>query len=142
MILAFENLKGFDEMLVKALEPFIDFKYSRKDRSYYWQRHHFIVEGKDIYKLRLHSASNLKQGLICNNFEDAIDLTMLIEGTNPDSRLNKEYPWLEGYLEDKKDSPFIKSIAIPVSEYIKYYAADFKMLQLLDFEDIFNFKNK
>jgi hypothetical protein len=142
MIYAFENLKEFDEKLVKACEPYIDFSYSFTDRMYYWQRHHLIIDGKDIYKLRLHKAENLKQGFICTDFDEAKLLSMLIEGTDTGVKLKNENLWLEDYLEEKKETTFIKTIALPVSEFIKYYANDFDMLKLLDFEEIISFRNK
>lgn len=142
MIFAFENLKEFDEKLVKACEPYIDFNYSFKNRMYYWQRHHLIIDGKDIYKLRLHKAENLKQGFICTDFDEAKELSMLIDQIDFTYKIKKENVWLDEYLLQQNGNHFIKNIALPVSQFIKHYANDFEMLKLLDFEEIFSYRSK
>jgi hypothetical protein len=142
MIFAFENLKEYDKKIVKAGEPYIDFIYSNKEACYKWQQHHLIIDGKDIYKLRLHSAENLRQGFICTNFAEAKKLSMLIEGDEAGLQLKKDYMWLDNYILEQKENHFLNVVALPVSEYIKHYANDFKMLKLLDFEKILTFRNK
>jgi hypothetical protein len=141
MILAFENLNGFEKDILVAAEPYIDFIYSFNEKMYYWQRHHFFVDGKSVFKLRLHKANNLRQGLICTNFEEAKALSMCIDEINLDSKLFKENLWLENYIKQNKNNSFLKNIALPVSEYISHYSKDFKMLKLIDFEELFSLKN-
>ncbi len=141
MIFAFERLSNFENKLINAIEPFIDFNYSFNEMCYYWQRNHVIIGGKDIYTLRLHKAKNLKQGLICTDFEEAKWLSMFISGADKGENLKREYPWLEDYLSEQKDNHFINIIALPISEYIKYYANNFKQLRLIDFEQMFSFRN-
>jgi len=142
MIFTFENLNEFNEKLVKACEPYIDFNYSFNDRMYYWQRHHLIIDGKDIYKLRLHKTENLKQGFICTDFDEAKELSMLLDEIDFTYKIKNENLWLDEYILQQKGNAFIKNIALPVSEFIKHYANDFEMLKLLDFEEIFSYRNK
>ncbi|MGB4775062.1 MAG: hypothetical protein WBP45_07820 [Daejeonella sp.] len=103
---------------------------------------HSIVDNKDIYKLRLHKFENLRQGFICTDFEEAKWLSMLIDGNDAGIKLKKENLWLENYLLEQKGNHFLNLIALPVSEYIKHYANDFEMLKLLDFGEIFSYRNK
>jgi hypothetical protein len=142
MIYTFENTEGFEMDLIKASEPYIDFIYSFKEACYMWQQQHIILDRKDIYKIRLHKAENLRQGFICSDFEEAKSLSMLIEGHYKGLQLKKDYLWLENYILEQKENHHLNIIALPVSEYIKYYAHDFKMLKLLDFEMIFSFREQ
>ena len=142
MIFAFENIEGFDEKLIKAREPYMDFIYSFKEACYKWQHHHSIVDGKDIYKIRLHKAENLRQGFICTDIDEAKLLSMLIEGADDGLQLKKKYLWLENYILEQKENHFLNVIALPVSEYIKHYANNFEMLKLLDFEQILSFREQ
>ncbi|MCB9074738.1 MAG: hypothetical protein H6552_04265 [Chitinophagales bacterium] len=141
MIFAFEKLNDFENKLITAMEPFIDFSFSLNEKCCYFQTHHLIIDGKDIYTLRLHKAENLKQGLICTDFEEAKWLSMFISGADNGIKLKEEYPWLEDYLLEQKDIHFINLIALPISEYIKYYANNFKQLRLIDFKEMFSFRN-
>lgn len=141
MIFAFESLSKLEKDISKAMEPYIDFEYSLSERCYYWTKHHYIENGNDIYKLRLYSLDQLKQGLICSIFEEAKCLSMIISGDDEGVTLKNEYPWLTTYLIEHSKNSFIKNIALPVSEYIRYYYNDFKKLQLLDFEEIYSFRN-
>lgn len=109
---------------------------------YYWQRHHLIIDGKDIYKLRLHKTENLKQGFICTDFVEVKELSMLIDENDFTYKIKNEYPWLDDYILQQKRNFFLKNIALPVKEFIKHYANDFEMLKLLDFEEIFSYRNK
>ncbi len=142
MIFAFEHLKELDEKLIKACEPYIDFIYSLREACNKWQQHHLIVDGKDVYKIRLHNAANLRQGFICTDFEEARCLSMLIEGEDAGVQLKKEYLWLENYILEQKENHFLNVIALPVSEYIKHYANDFEKLKLLDFEEILRLRKQ
>ncbi|MEX0780106.1 MAG: hypothetical protein WD491_05535 [Balneolales bacterium] len=133
MIYTFKNLDSRDQRILKYLEPFYDYSYEPGQNL---RTVHRRVENEIHYQeLRLYQLDQLRQGFICTDINEAKQLTRFLSGDN--THFNKEYPWLDKYVEEHPAKFHLTAIAIPIGEFIEEYSHDFKTLSLVNFTEVF-----
>ena len=144
MIWAFEYLTEKQKQDLKYLNPFMDFMYSRAKMEYNWKTFCAGYEnGKEIRRIRLFQFEQIRQGFICDDFYEAINLCAYLESPQDEWNIEwmqKNHLWIPDYLTGMKESKFkhwLDNIAIPVTTFIKYYQSD-KMLDLIDLNSLMN----
>ena len=138
MIYAFEYLSEHEKNIILGYEPFIDFEYSVDKQEYKWSIHQRLKNDKKINSLRLFAFNQLKQGIICTDFEEAKYLSIYLTTNEDFINLQDSYKWLGKYVEQRKEKYWLTIIALPVCEYIKRYSNNFEKLQLIDFTELFS----
>jgi len=143
MIWAFEYLTDKQKKELGSLNPVMDFQYSFAKREFSFQdRYQAFENGKEIRKIRFYELQNVRQGFICDDWEEARKLCMIFEAKGKPceyakEQIVKEYKWIPDYLHGMKDSPlnhWLSIIAIPVKIFLEYYRGEEDMLKKIDFE--------
>lgn len=140
MIYRFENIESFDKRLLRAFEPFIEYNLSKTKDGYInnWTVHSRVKSGKHYQVLRTYKFDQIRQGFICTSFDKMITLSYYLDCPSDFKTLEIEYEWLQEYVYQFEDKNLIKRICLPLSEYIKHYSSNNKMLELVNFEELFN----
>ncbi len=78
---------------------------------------------KEIRRVRLYGVEDVLRGFICDDWEEARQLSMCLEGVAVfKERIEYSYKWIPDYLAPRKSNPWLDNLAVPVSEYLKYFA--------------------
>lgn len=124
MILAFEYLNRRDLEELGYLNPMMDFRFDFENRIYYWNTGcgGYDEYNKEIRVIKMFSLSQVKQGFICDDWEESRLLSGYLQNRdNFKEGIEEVYKWIPDYLELRKENHFLDTIAIPISIYLDYY---------------------
>ena len=92
---------------------------------------------KEIRRIRLFAIEQVRQGFICDNWEEARLLSMYLQDIETiKTEIENKYKWIKDYLLTRKDNIWLKVIAIPVSIYLEYYEKNDAAIKLIDLESL------
>ena len=90
---------------------------------------------KEIRKIKFFSIEQVRQGFICDNWEEAQILSMYLQNDEfVKAKIEDEYKWIKDYLLVRKDNIGINIIAIPVSIYLEHYERNAAAIDLIDLD--------
>lgn len=90
---------------------------------------------KEIRRIRLFSIEQVRQGFICDTWEEARTLSMYLQNVDTiKTEIENEYRWIKDYLSLRRQNIWIKIIAIPVSIYLEHYEKDDAALEKIDLQ--------
>lgn len=150
MIWAFEHLHQQSIAEVIKLQPFIDFRYDFKNKEYHFQTfcQERFEDGTEKRCLKLFNANSIRQGLIAETWLEAVQLSAFIQESSGSGfeqsdrhtvvQLIEKYPWLHDYYQLRKEDYWIRLIALPLSEFIRYYQYNDTMLEMVDIDSLLN----
>jgi len=136
MIWIYENLTEKDTIKLKELNPYMDYHWGQKNNTHYWQTYCErldIINGKvqDVRKAKFFNLSQTRQGFICDDINEAQEICAIRDGFSRPELVEKNPDIIE-YLDTHK-SIWIRNIAVPVINIIKYFADnDPGLLDILD----------
>jgi hypothetical protein len=91
---------------------------------------------KEIRRIRLFSIEQVKQGFICDDWEEAKELCMLLDGCeNVEQNIEKEYRWIPDYLSLRKDNNWMTVPAVPVVIFLDHYSGDEEKFQMIEMNE-------
>lgn len=140
MIYCYTELTHFEREVLNSSEPYIDFAFDIDQQISQWTVHRRVEGGIEYEILRLHRLDQLKQGFICTDLLEAKELAMYMSDGSNAKDLESGYPWLKEYWNTNRDNPHLKTLAIPLQEFIRYYSGDFEKLAMIDFREAFKIK--
>ena len=92
---------------------------------------------KEIRRIRLFSVEQVRQGFICDNWEEARVLSMYLQNVKSvNKKIENEYKWIKDYLYSRKDEIWINIIAIPAFIYLEHYEKNDSALELIDLQSL------
>jgi hypothetical protein len=140
MIYRYTELTDIEVAVFKNSEPFIDYSFDSIRLMNNWTVDRRVNNGVECEKLRLYRFEQLRQGFICNDLAEAKKLALYMNDESNAKDLETEYPWLKEYLNTNRENPHLKTLAIPLQEFIRYYSGDFEKLAMIDFRKAFEIK--
>ncbi|MDI6766934.1 MAG: hypothetical protein QME52_08945 [Bacteroidota bacterium] len=90
---------------------------------------------QEIRHIRLFRLEHTKQGFICDDWEEAKNLSMYMQGMNTVKNIIEDsYKWTPDYLASRKENCWLEIIAIPVTAYMKHYANNNSALEWIELD--------
>ncbi|MBC8184027.1 hypothetical protein H8E88_23280 [candidate division KSB1 bacterium] len=129
MIWIFEDLDQNEIDSLESLNPLMDYHNNGNAHVYRtfcsgWEIKDGIMS--EVRKIRFFNIDETKQGFICDDLSEAMDLSWMIQGIS-NKKLNEKYPSIKKYLQNK-DNIWVQHIALSVMAFIKYGAKNQKSL--------------
>jgi hypothetical protein len=87
---------------------------------------------KEIRRIRLFSLPQVRQGFICDDWLESINLCGYLKKKKGFKEIEENYKWIRDYLELRTDNIWLDIIAIPVSIYLNYFSENDESLELID----------
>ena len=138
MIWIFEDLSEKEKKKLERLNPLMDYAKSiNRDHLFNTFCSRLEIIGgqvQDVRKAKFFNIHQTKQGFICDDFEDAKDLSQFISNgenskeiflvnTTPEKFI-KKYPFILPYIQKRKLFGEMEWVAIPVDNFIERCAED------------------
>lgn len=96
---------------------------------------------KEIRRIRLFEIEHVRQGFICDDWEEAKELSKYMDGIDRDkSAIQGRYRWINDYLTPRKQNVWMDLIAMPVTVFLKHYQDNPRALEWVDLNSLMGWK--